>query len=112
MLLSNVNISPKLFEDGSSNDKLLPEQNNEFPQSSPKAARHRHKLYIYAAGDLLASIILLLAAANATLLWKELQADLSCCSSLAVPLGSILHCGHSPEQARALGCAFDGIDFS
>ncbi|KAF8850045.1 hypothetical protein BDZ45DRAFT_752123 [Acephala macrosclerotiorum] len=112
MSQSEFDSSRKSFENDSSGDRLLPDHNNDFITTSARTTSRCHRVLLYFGGAIILLAVVLLATANITLLWHAHKAPRTCTSWPSIPLGSILHCGHSPEQAQALGCAFDVLDYS
>lgn len=99
----------KSFEDHTSGDRLLPDysDNHECRKSRRLSDCNRGLPHIGFATLILA--VLLITTINFTLLWHSTR---KCKNEPSIPPGSILHCGHSPQQAQALGCAFDILDYS
>lgn len=111
MLRSNDDQLKKSFEDESSDDRLLPDHDMLRTPKSRDLSRQK-AVCLYGAGGLLALAASCLMAANVTLLWKQWTVSQNTNPAPKISPGSILNCGHSPEQARSLGCMFDVMDYS
>lgn len=110
MSQSDLDSSPKSFEGHTSGDPLLPESphhSNDFFLAKPRRPSYCRRVLFYFGGAVIILAIVSLSITNATLVWHR-----TCKSAPSIPPGSILHCGHSPEQAQALGCVFDVLDYS
>jgi hypothetical protein len=99
--------SRKSFQGDKSDDRLLSDDSNDVVLTRRKRASDCSRILLYIGCAIITLVIALLATANITLLFEK-----TCKSASSIPLGSILHCGHSPEQAEALGCVFDILDCS
>lgn len=111
MSQSDLDSSRKSFEDETSGDRLLPDHGNDFTTTSAKTISSGYRVLIYIGGAIVIIAVFLIATANITLLWHAHKSG-TCKSAPSIPRGSILHCGSSPEQAQALECAFDVLDYS
>ena len=107
MSQSDLETSEKPSEDSTSGDRLLPDISNDYVLRQTRRTNRCHGLLLYLGGSIAIGAIVLLTIANVTLLRQR-----TCRSAPSIPPASILHCGASPEQARALGCAFDVLDYS
>lgn len=108
MAQSDYDSSPKSFESDTTGDRLLPGHGDDFIHTKPKRRTLWNRTILcLAAASVLVMVVILTTISNATFLWHR-----TCQSGPSIPQASILHCGGSPEKARALGCVFDVLDYS
>ncbi|KAE9379889.1 hypothetical protein N431DRAFT_448722 [Stipitochalara longipes BDJ] len=99
----------KSFDDDKSGDRLLPDDSNDFVLSKSQRLSTCNRVLLYFGCAAVILFVAFFAMANAILLWHR---NTSSSSRPSISPGSILHCGHSPQQAKALGCVFDIMDYS
>ncbi|KAK0124172.1 hypothetical protein ONS95_009154 [Cadophora gregata] len=113
-MASKFELPRKSFEDDTSNDRLLQDEPNGFPDKQHHMSEFRRTLLKYAFISSTTLTILLLSITTSTLLLQKLHftPNSSRATTPQISPGNILNCGTSPSQARALNCIFDIMDYS
>ncbi|KAL2060126.1 hypothetical protein VTL71DRAFT_9948 [Oculimacula yallundae] len=104
----------KSFDGDMSDDRLLQEPSDDCQPDHVWRSKigPRTKICVGVTAIALIAIILIQASAITTLLQHQINTRDISRKKTSISTGNILHCGRSPEQAKALDCAFDIMDYS